>query len=155
MSHKTSILLVTDVKYYTNSCGGHGTMIINIGQPFRIVVSNSAPIAHSSKHSEVPQWHIGHNRIDIDKFCPMTTKFRFTMAIISWICHNESKLCWYWTEFASIIPIVPNYGIACFKRACRIKLSRPNWTQYIGKFSHCFRALNHDRRTNVCNISYH
>ena len=40
------------MKYCTRLRSGHGTVIINIGQPFKFAVYNSTPIAHCTKRSE-------------------------------------------------------------------------------------------------------
>ena len=68
------------MKYHNSSRSDHGTVIINIWQPFKFTVSNSAPITHFSKHSEDPPWHNGRNRTDIAEFGPIPTQFWYTMA---------------------------------------------------------------------------
>ena len=66
--------------YYTRSCSGHGTVIINSGQPIKFAVPNSAPIAHFRKHFKDPPWHNGHNGTYIVQFGPVPTKVSFTMV---------------------------------------------------------------------------
>ena len=71
ISNKTSIFACRDVKYYTHSCRCHGTVIINIGQIYKFLVSKSAPITHFSKHSEDLPGPNGHSRTDIAEFGPI------------------------------------------------------------------------------------
>ena len=62
------------LKYHTSLWCGHGTAIINIGQPFDFADSYSAPVAYFSKRSANPPWHNGHIRTDIAEFGPVPTK---------------------------------------------------------------------------------
>ena len=68
------------MKYHRRSSSGHGTVTINIGQPFKFAVSNSAAIAHFSKRSEDPPRHSGHNRTDIVDFGLIPIQFWLNMA---------------------------------------------------------------------------
>ena len=68
------------VEYHRRSWIGHGTVIINIGQPVEFAVSNSAPITHFTRPSENPPWHNGYNQTDIAEFGPMLTQIWFIMA---------------------------------------------------------------------------
>ena len=70
-------------------------------------------------------------------------------AIISWSCHNEPRLCCYWGKIGKIVPVVlittlhvtmlpkrlqnRSFWVFCFVF---------NWTQWIWKVAHCFRAPN-------------
>ena len=71
ISDRSSIIVYKDVKYHRRPCSG---------QPLKFAVSNSALVAHFSKRSIAPPWHIGHTQTNIAEFDPMPTKFWFTMA---------------------------------------------------------------------------
>ena len=75
-----SIFVCRDIKYHVRSCNGHGLVIVNIGQPFTLAVSNSAPIAQFSKHSEDTPYHNRQNRADIAEVGPIPNQFWFIMA---------------------------------------------------------------------------
>ena len=78
---KTNSFLFRSVAYHMRWCNGHSTAVINNGQSFKFVVSNSASKTQFSKHSENPSWHNGYNRVVIVDFCLMTkTKAWFTIG---------------------------------------------------------------------------
>ena len=89
-----------------HSCSGHDTVIINIVQPFKFAVSNSAPTTHFGMHSEDPQRHNGHHRTDIADFGPIPGRFWFYDTIMSLSCHNELNP-YYRTKIGKIVLIVP------------------------------------------------
>ena len=74
-----------------------------------------------------PLWHIGHNRGDIAEFSPIQITFGFTMAQL----YQIYKICTFlhFTDSGS----------------------RPTFE--IWRVAHCFRGLNHDRWTQISDIS--
>ena len=106
IGNKASIFVYMDMKYHTRSSSSHGTVIINIGQPFKFSVCNSTPIAHLSKHYEDPPWHSGRNWTNILIWFNANNVFVHYGTIILWSCHNELRLCCYLAEICKIVLIV-------------------------------------------------
>ena len=108
INHKAGIFVCCDVKYHKCSCCSHGTMMINIGQPFEFAVSNSAPIASALKT-------LYDTRGTFGPILPILVRFQYILVhygiIISWSCRNEPRHYCYRTEIGKIVPIVSTVAL--------------------------------------------
>ena len=131
---KPRIFSCRGINYHTRSCSGHDTVIINIGQAFKFIVCNSAPIFHFSKRSEDPARHSKHSPTDI-------SEFGYQLSVGS-LWHNHIVMLPQWTKTSlssrrnrqdGPIGIVPSTILPFPERriqnACGIGLSRSNRAQ--------------------------
>ena len=68
------------MKSHTRSRSGRDTVIINIEQPVKCIVYNSAPITHINMRCEDPPWQNRNNWTDSADFGLMPIKHLFIVA---------------------------------------------------------------------------